>query len=458
MKAERDRASGRRDPSNASFQIWILHFLYDLIYLSIVVLLSPLLVYKFITSRRARAGLRQRLGSIPRREGDRPCIWIHGVSVGEVKAAMGLLEALPHRMPDWEVVLSTTTMQGYQVARTEQPDILTFYYPLDFSLVTYRALRRIRPGAVVLMELELWPNFLLECHRQGIPVCLVNGRISQRSYNGYRMARRFLPEPHQRIRFYGVQNEEYADRIRDLGVRPEVVHVTGQMKYDTIHADPESVPALRREYRRILGLADDDWVLIGGSTHPSEEDVLLEAVIGLLESDAGRRVRLILVPRHMERLSDVEDCVRRAGCTPVRRTRLSDGRAPTLEAKDVIVVDTMGELAKLYTAADLVFVGGSLIPHGGQSMIEPASLGLPVIFGPHVWNFADSVRSLLDADAALQVESSEAFVEAVLALRRDEPRRRQLGERARAVVSSLKGATTRNVDLIVRMLDGMPSA
>jgi 3-deoxy-D-manno-octulosonic-acid transferase len=450
MSEETRGRPGRSSRSAAPLKVWVLHFLYDLCYLSLLLLLLPFFLYKLATSRRARAGLGQRLGLIPARAGSRPCLWIHGVSVGEVKAAMGLLQALPERLPGWEPVLSTTTLQGYQLARRSCPDVLTVYYPLDFSLVTRRALARIRPAAVVLMELELWPNFLLSCDRLGIPVGLVNGRISERSHRGYRVARRFLPEPHQRIRFYGVQNEEYAKRIRDLGVPPGVVHVTGQMKYDAIEADPERVPQLRQEYRTLLGIDPGAWVLIGGSTHPGEEESLLEAVAGI---DGGHGpVRTILVPRHLERLPDVEAAIRRSGLPVVRRTELPAAAARSAAERAVVLVDTIGELGKLYAAADLVFVGGSLIPHGGQSMIEPASLGLAVVFGPHVWNFQDSVAALTEAGACVQVQGRSELGEAIRALYRDADRRRELGGRARAVVNGLKGATKRNLDLIVRMV------
>ena len=449
MNTCQDDPRGKRAKPPGPFKVWILHLLYDLCYCALVVFLLPIFLYKLLTSKRSRAGFSQRLGWIPRRRDERPCIWIHGVSVGEVKTALSLLEALKQRLPGWQRVLSTTTLQGYQVASKEHPDILTFYYPLDFSLVTRRALHRIRPDAVVLMELELWPNFLLACDRLGIPVCLVNGRISARSYSGYRTARRFLPEPHQRIRFYGVQNEAYASRILNLGVQPERVHITGQMKYDAIQTDPAKVTELRREYREILGVGKDEWVLMGGSTHPSEEEGLLKALEVLQEKDEN--VRLVLAPRHMERLAEVEDLVKKAGFSPLRRTRAS-GNGTGSALGSVLLVDTVGELARLYAVADLVFVGGSLIPHGGQSMIEPASLGIAVVFGPHVWNFPDSVEALLAAGGAVQVENPGELIQALKRLHGDAAGRRALGQNALEVVSRLKGATKRNVDLIVQMV------
>ena len=449
MKPGMEDWGENRVTHSGPLKVWILHLLYDLCYSGLVVFLSPVILYKILTSRRSRAGIGQRMGWIPRREGSRPCIWIHGVSVGEVKAAMGLLEVLREVLPGWERVLSTTTLQGYQVAIKEHPDLLTFYYPLDFSLVTRRALRRIRPDAVVLMELELWPNFLLACNQLGIPVCLVNGRISERSYSGYRVARKFLPEPHQRIRFYAVQNEDYAARILDLGVRPEVVSVTGQMKYDAIQAVPEKVPQLRRDYRAGLDIGQDAWVLMGGSTHPSEEEVLLEAYRILRQK--SKDVRLILAPRHLERLPDVEDLVKRAGFDWIRRTRMTEDQADHSD-HPVILLDTVGELGRLYATADLVFVGGSLIPHGGQSMIEPASLGVAVVFGPHTWNFTDTVDALLSANGSIQVQSPESLITTILDLQADPGRRQSLGQNALEVVSSLMGATRRNADLIVKMV------
>lgn len=439
---------GSPDPSTAGhdeppplspLRIRALHLLYDAVY---VVIGGPLLLYKLATSRRFRAGFGQRMGRVPKRRSGRPAVWLHGVSVGEIKAGIAMMAELRERLPGWDIVLSSTTLQGWQVARDSSADQV-IYYPLDFSWVTRRAIRRMRPSAVVLLELELWPNFLLSCNRRGVPVCVANGRISEKSFRGYRWVRRLLPEPHQRIRFYAMQNEEYAERIRGLGVRPAAVAVTGQMKYDSIPDETDDDPL---EARASLGIAQDEWVLMGGSTHPGEEAVLLRCLAALVA--AGARARLVLVPRHLERVDDVEQAVRDAGQPSVRRTAIHGGADAA-----VVIVDTIGELSRLYGIADLVFVGGSLVRHGGQSMIEPAAHGRPIVFGPHVWNFADTVEALLDAGGAVRVEDEAGLVALVPELHADADRARRLGEAARRVVNELRGATARNAALVVRMAE-----
>ncbi len=440
---------GSRDPSAADhddppplspLRIRALHLLYDAVY---VLIGGPLLLYKLATSRRFRAGFGQRMGRVPKRRSGRPAVWLHGVSVGEIKAGIAMMGELRERLPDWDVVLSSTTLQGWQVARDSSADQV-IYYPLDFSWVTRRAIRRMRPSAVVLLELELWPNFLLSCNRRGVPVCVANGRISEKSFRGYRWVRRLLPEPHQRIRFYAMQNEEYAERIRGLGVRPSAVEVTGQMKYDSIPDETDDDPLVARA---ALGIAPDEWVLMGGSTHPGEEAILLRCLAALVAT--GARARLVLVPRHLERVDEVEQAVRDAGQPAVRRTAITAGA----RTDGVVIVDTIGELSRLYGIADLVYVGGSLVRHGGQSMIEPAAHGRPIVFGPHVWNFSDTVEALLAADGAVRVADEAALVALVPDLYADPDRARRLGDAARRVVNELRGATARNAALVVRMAE-----
>ncbi len=426
-----------------------LQVLYDLFYLVTLILGAPVVVYKMCTSPRWRAGLVERLGLVPRREGGRPCLWIHGVSVGEVLAAKTLVALIREEMPDWEVVLSTTTRTGHEVATRHYPGHLIFYYPLDFSVAAERVLRRVRPDAVLLLELEIWPNFLLSTSRRGVPVFLVNGRISERSLRGYRILQRFIPEPMDRIQLYSVQTPAYRDRFLALGVPDERLFVTGTMKFDTVVT--EGAEDLRKSLSGTFGFGPGDWVFIAGSTHEGEETAVLEAFRGVAGADPS--ARLVVAPRHLERLGVVEAAVRAAGMVPVRRSRLpSDGRASA--GRTVVVLDTMGELASVYALADLVFVGGSLVPHGGQNVMEPAGFGKPVLSGPHSWNFDEVVEVLQSSGGLEVVPDAAALAAAVKRLHADRAEARRRGGEARAAVLRHKGATRRILDLVRERLAG----
>ena len=419
---------------------------YDLLYVLALVLFLPFWLFKIASSRRWRAGLGQRLGAVPAREGTRPCLWIHGVSVGEVLAANTLVSAIRAAMPDWEVVVSTTTRSGNEVARRTFPDLRVFFFPLDFSLSTHRVLDRIRPSAVLLLELEIWPNFLLSTSRRGIPVFLVNGRITERSVRGYRWLQRVIPEPLDRIGLYAVQAPLYRERFLALGIPAERVFVTGTLKFDTV--DIEGAEARRAEFARLLGVSPGDWVLVAGSTHEGEEQAVLaafRAVAARAAASGAGGARLVLAPRHLERVAAVEATVRAAGLVPVRRTALGENGAGR---EAVVVLDTMGELRALYAVADAVFVGGSLVPHGGQNPMEPAGLGKPVLTGPHTWNF-DEVVEALSASGGLEVVGDAPALEAaVLRLHRDRAESARRGAAARDAVLRGRGATKRTLDLV----------
>jgi 3-deoxy-D-manno-octulosonic-acid transferase len=422
---------------------------YDLAYLVALLVCLPVVLFQMVVNPRYRAGLWQRLGFIPRRSGSRPCLWVHGVSVGEVKAAQGLIQEFQGAHPDYDVVVSTTTKQGWEVARALHPERFLFFYPLDFSFVTRRILARVRPDIVALMELEIWPNFLSSTSRRGVPVVILNGRVSRKSFRGYRILQNLMGEPLNRILFYSVQTRRYGERLRRLGVPRESIFVTGQMKHDNIVHDPAVVAGWRQRYREELGFAPSDLVLLCGSTHRGEEALLFRLARSLGAGVPG--LRLVVVPRHLERVREVEGAAREAGVPTVRRT---GAPAP---AGAAVIGDTMGELERLYAAADLVFVGGSLVPHGGQNMIEPAALGLPVVFGPHVQNFQESARLLLRHGAAVAVADEAELLEAARGLLQDGTRRLELGRRARDAVLSMAGATRKNLEILDRALSRVRS-
>ncbi|MHC4469914.1 MAG: 3-deoxy-D-manno-octulosonic acid transferase [Planctomycetota bacterium] len=423
-------------------QIYFLQVVYDLFYLLVVILISPYLLYKFVTSPKHRAGLTQRLGALPPLPDRGPRVWIHGVSVGEVLAAKSLVDVLARELPDHDIVISTTTKTGQEVARKHYPGKQVFYYPLDFSWSTRRVLKTVRPQAVILMELEIWPNFLLSTWVTNVPVLLVNGRISHRSFRQYVFLQRVIPEPMDRVLLYCVQTRTYAERFLRVGVRPDRIHVTGTIKFDTIAT--EGVEELREEIRGELGIGAEDRVLMAGSTHPTEEETLHRIFRKLVREHP--EFRFIVVPRHPERLDDVEAALRNGGSDVVRKTRI--GKSAGKSVRPVILVDTMGELARIYAAADLVFVGGSLIPHGGQNMMEPAGLGRTVLFGPHIQNFQESVDILLDARAAVMVRDAGELEAEIFRMVREPGLAAEMGALARQVVVDNKGASERIMDLI----------
>jgi 3-deoxy-D-manno-octulosonic-acid transferase len=421
----------------------------DFAYYGGLMLASPLLLWKLGQKRGRRhlMGLRERLGECPRREGSRPCIWIHGVSVGEIRAARTLVEALERELPEFEIVLSTTTGTGQEVARHTYPGKQVIYFPIDFSWSVAKVFRAVRPDVVILVELEIWPNFLQEAHRRRIPVALINGRISAKSFRGYRLVRGWLFDPIGKIGQFFVQTERYAERFRRLGIPEQQIHVTGSVKYDDLHAPEVIAPdAVRTD----LGLSLDDLVLMGGSTHPSEEAALLMVYRSLREEFPS--LRLVLVPRHTERTPEVQALLQ-AEFSVVRRTeRQALGTQQPLPRGTVLLVDTVGELGRLYSAADLVFVGGSLIPHGGQNMLEPVMYGKPTLFGPHWDNFKDPVERLLAARGAREVADPSELLSAARELLHAPEDAQRMGQRGREAMIAAQGATERTMSVLARLI------
>jgi 3-deoxy-D-manno-octulosonic-acid transferase len=417
-----------------------LQLTYDALYVAMLLVGSPVVLLMLLVSRRWRAGLLQRFGFCPEREGRGPAVWIHGVSVGEVLAAQELVKMLEREAPGLEVVVSTTTWAAQEAARRAYPGCLVFYYPLDFSFATHRVVRRIRPTVVLLMELEIWPNFLLTTSLRGVPVLLANGRMSAKSERDYLWLQRIIPEPMDRIAYYCVQTEEYARRFRNVGVPEDRVTVTGNMKFDNVV--DEVSERQHAAYARRLGLAPGAFVLMAGSTHAGEEEIVLDAYREIRRRDPS--ARLVLVPRFPERFDEVEALLVASGLFCQRLSRLPDTGPPAGSPPDAVVLgDTVGELARLYVVADLVFVGGSVTRKGGHSMIEPAGLGKPVVIGPGDRNFRDPVELLRSQGGLLQVRSGDDVRRELVALHGDAARRRELGERARDVCRESKGATRR---------------
>lgn len=426
----------------------------DALYLLALVALSPWLAWRAAVTGRYRRDLAAKLlgrVAVPNPD-SKPVAWFHGVSVGEVHLLVTLVGAFRKRHPDWVVVVSSTTDTGLAEARVRFADCVVVPYPFDFSWAVGRALDTIKPRVVVLAESELWPNFLAAASRRRVPVVVVNGRLSPRSFGRLRqvawIARRLL---FRHVTHFAVQSDDYADRLRQLGVPSEKVSVTGSVKYDGATGDRDSPKAV--ELRRLLGLSGRELVWVAGSTHAPEEAVVLDAFARLRSRFPD--LLLILVPRHPDRFAEVADLVAKSGLPHVRRGQLT---RPVRTPPAVVLLDTVGELGAAWGLADVGYTGGSLDgKRGGQSMIEPAGYGVPTVFGPHVWNFRDAARRLVEAGGAVVVPDAAGLERAIGRLVGDTELRRRMGAAARELVKQQQGATARTLDLIDRVVAAGPA-
>ena len=400
-------------------------------------------------------GWLMRLGCYPdavRRRLSRPgAIWVHAVSVGEVMAAQPLLHELAAQYPDAPLVLSTITPTGFDVASRMVHDRgVAIFGPLDFGVVVKRTLRMLRPRILLLMESELWPNLIRLTKRQGIPVLVVNGRVSERAAHRSRLVKPWLTTWLQSVDGFLMQTEADAARVIRMGARRAQVTVLGSLKWDASVASRPQDAQLHALAQR-LGLRAEEALIVGGSTHRGEEAALLDAFRTVRRD--GQPARLVIAPRHLERVGEVEALVRQRGFSAQRITRLLDASCPW----EVAVIDTLGQLPAYYGLASVVFVGGSLIPHGGQNPLEPASLGKPVIFGPSMHNFAEIARRLLDRHAARQLASGAELAPAIQALLTDVLAARTMGRRAQELIEHSVGCTQRTLDVLRPLLTD-PSA
>ncbi|MBI3090556.1 MAG: 3-deoxy-D-manno-octulosonic acid transferase [Candidatus Tectomicrobia bacterium] len=405
----------------------------------------PYFAVRSATTSRYRAGWRQRPGfglpgAPPRRRAR--CIWFHAVSVGEVRAVLPLLRAARARYAEARLVLSTVTEAGQQVAAREATDLdALIYFPFDFVRCIRRHLAALRPQLVVLTETELWPNFLRVCRAEGVPVMLANGRLSPRSFARYRRCGWFVRRMVRRLSACAMQSPEDLARIVALGAPAERCRMAGNMKFE---ASADAAPARRQALRAAWGLAEATPLLLAGSTHPGEEEQLLEAFARVRRAHPA--ACLLLAPRHVERAAEVAELARARGFAVRRRGEL--GEAP------VLLLETMGELKELYAMADLAYIGGSLVPHGGQNPLEAAACGVGILCGPHTFNFAAICERLRRGEAAWRVADAAELAAAWTLLLDDPPRRSAMGSRARQIIAENQGAVERHLEIIAALLEG----
>jgi 3-deoxy-D-manno-octulosonic-acid transferase len=390
-----------------------------------LVITAPYYLFRF---RRYSPTVKQRFGMLDTPQKQRS-IWVHAVSVGEVKAVQKLVERLRASYPGRPLVVSTVTPTGQQLARESLKGVdYVFYFPFDFPGAVRRALNRLDPELVVVAETEIWPNFLRECRNRGTRVMMVNGRISDRSLPRYRLVRRWLKRVLDDYDVLGMQSDLDRQRIEMIGANSAKVTVFGNLKYDVISTNRPLDPPLSQ----FLGQHQPLW--IAASTMPGEEELVLNAFDKLRERHP--RLSLLIAPRHPERFDEVEQLLRSRSHGLSRRSRI-DPRS------DVLLLDSIGELASTFRYATVVFMGGTLAPRGGHNILEPAAFAKPIVFGPHMENFREISELFLQARAAIQVEGAEQLSAAVDALLSDADVAAEIGANARRVVDRNTGATDR---------------
>ncbi|MEO8435872.1 MAG: 3-deoxy-D-manno-octulosonic acid transferase [Pyrinomonadaceae bacterium] len=434
-----------------------MYFVYSLLLTLGFILLLPRFLFDALHHGKYVAGFRERLGQLPQlANAGRPRIWIHCVSVGETQAARPLVTALRERFPSHGILVSTTTLTGQRLARDvfrDEADAV-FYFPFDWAWTTRRALTKLDPATVLLMETELWPRLLLECRKRNIPLSMVNGRISDTSYRRYKWVAPFVARVVNNLDLALMQSEEDAVRIRALGLSSDRVVVTGNLKFDQIEDAAEL--QLTSDLRARFHFDEGPDLIVAASTHAPEERLLIEAYQQIRKANSGGKgVRLLLAPRHPERFSEVGGLLNESGLTWTRRSSAPSQTDGTCE---VVLLDTVGELRAVYSLASIVFVGGSIAPAGGHNVLEPAVNGVCIVTGAHTSNFAAVISAFVADQAIVQlpdlssdempVQLAREFTE----LLSDTARRREIGMRAQALCERNRGATSRTVTLLSSLL------
>lgn len=413
-----------------------MYIIYNLLLILATIILSPYMLFKLATVPKYRGGISQKLGRVRKGVlkvlgGTRP-IWVHAVSVGEVMAAHPLIRELRKRYPGRKLILSTVTVTGNFTAKKRVPEAdAVFYFPFDYPWVVRRVIRIINPAIVLIAETELWPNFFRELKRQGIPSALINGRISPRSYGNYLKLKVLFTQVFDQVTLFCMQSDEDAERIKDIGAPPDRVLVTGNLKFD------QKIPTIQTTS---VAIAAGRRVITAGSTHRGEEAILLETFTRLRKKYPD--LVLIIAPRHPERFDEVCGLITNSGYECQRRTRL---KGPV---RDVVLLDTIGELRAFYGACDIAFVGGSLVKVGGHNLLEPAVMKKPVIFSRYMFNFKEISEALIQAGGGFMVRDKEELYAQLDSLLSNKELSASMGERAFKVIAANSGATARTINAV----------
>ena len=425
-----------------------MRFILDLLYLLAGLVYSPVIIYRAIRHGRYRAGWAQRFGKVGRRSPEKKCIWLHAVSVGEVNAAKTIVKELEDRFADFEIVISTTTDTGFASASnlfSQKHQV--FYFPFDFSWVIHRAFGNIRPAICLLMELEVWPNFISLAKRAGVPVIVVNGRISDKSYAGYKKIKPLTRNIFGKISLVLAQTAQYAQRFREIGAGNVIV--TSSLKYDTAQIT-DKVQGADALAAQINICSERLWVT--GGTGPGEEQIILDVFTHLKQSEQLEDLRLVIVPRKPERFDEVARTIADAGFDFIRYSTIKNTDAKCPERSPVILGDTMGDLRKFYCLANVIFVGRSLVPMGGSDMMEAAALDKCTVFGPHAFNFRQTVDSLLGHNGAIMVNDGDELLKTMRKCLLEPDYAREIARNGQDDIKRNQGATTKSIEQIEKFL------
>ena len=427
-----------------------MRFLIDLLYLIAIIIISPKFIYRMIRRGRYRSGWDQRLGKVTRKSPEKKCIWVHAVSVGEVNATKTLVAALQNQFGDYEIVISSTTDTGLARAQALYAESYSvFYFPFDVSWIMQRAFDRINPAICLLMELEVWPNLTRIAKSRNVPVVVVNGRLSDKSYPRYKLIKPAARWMFKKVDLVLAQTEEYAERFRHLGCASEKVVVTSSLKYDTAQITEKVEGA--DELRKKLNI-DAERIWVAGGTGPGEEQIVLEAFAKLKKEQRFADLRIAIVPRKPERFDEAASLAGQFGFGLARYSSIKESKKEIAGKSAVILGDTMGDLKKFYSLATVVFVGRSLVKMGGSDMMEPTALGKCTIFGPYTFNFKQTVDVLLKGGGAIEVKNGEELFEAIQKCLDDETIREEAAQNGREVIKQNQGATQRSVTAITKLL------
>ncbi|MBN2590458.1 MAG: 3-deoxy-D-manno-octulosonic acid transferase [Sedimentisphaerales bacterium] len=441
-----------------------MRFILDFLYIIVLLLYSPVVVYRVIRHKRYKDGWAQRFGKISRDNPTKKSIWIHAVSVGEVNAAKTIIQELK-KFSDFDIVISTTTDTGQARAKVIfGNEHKVIYFPFDFSLCMQRAFRNINPAICLLMELEVWPNFVDIAKKLNVPVVIVNGRISDRSFSRYSKIKPLIKRVFAKIERALAQTQEYADRFKIIGVPENNVVVTGSLKYDTaqITDKVQGSDLLESQLEacgiRVMsneGRATKLWV--AGATGPGEEEIILDVYNQLLTNNKFKDLLLVVVPRKPERFNEVANLITNSGFECLRYSTIKTQDSinepqVTRDKKRVVLGDTMGDLRKFYSLSSIIFVGRSLVPMGGSDMMEAAALGKCTMFGPHAFNFRQTVDALLENEGAILVKDEQEFFNAIQRCLSDTDYTQKIARNGQQVIKNNQGATQKTVKQIEKYL------
>jgi 3-deoxy-D-manno-octulosonic-acid transferase len=428
-------------------------FVYSLLYTISFILLTPFFLLK---SGKYFSGFKQRFGSLPKLpESDKKTIWLHCVSVGETNAARPLVEKLLENFPDYRLVISNTTKTGHNLASrifAEKAEMV-FYFPFDWKFTVKRSLKNIKPDIVLLMETELWFNFIREAHKSGAKVAIVNGRISEKSFNRYAIITNAMRWVLHYVDLALVQTQIDARRFSDLGLRRTKIKVIGSLKFDQDRDATES--ALTQQLAERFAVSEDAPIVLAASTHSPEEKWILEAFKEVYKSAEGKLPRLMIAPRHPERFDEVKQIIKNSGFDWATRSENPSSRD---KAAEVILIDSIGELRATFPLASIVFVGGSLIKHGGQNVLEPASAKKAIITGFYTMNFEEIVNDFVAREAIVQLpklsesEIVPKLTEVILELLKDDKQRLKLAENAATLMRVSRGSTERTIESLKELI------